>query len=281
MCDPESTGQLAEGSLPAVRDAVALVVEAGGRPTSVEIAENIPGSGRALSIVVEECTPGVRREMPRLLESGALRGVVVRDEAGRHASAGELSVSDSLATLSAGRVAEGELHRHPESFFQANRFLVPALVTAVLDEIRGEQIVDLYAGVGLFSVALASTTGSSVVAVEGDRTSGADLQRNAGPYGRSITLALESVEDHLRKSRARPSTAIVDPPRTGMSVEALDALVGRASGRIVYVSCDPATMARDARKLVDAGYELSSLRAFDLFPNTPHVETLGVFEAGR
>ena len=281
LCDAESTGQLAEGSMPAVRDAVALVVEAGGRPTSVEITENIPGGGRALSIVVEECTSSLRRELPRLLESGALRGVVVRDEAGRHASAGELSVSDSLATLSAGRVAEGELHRHPESFFQANRFLVPALVTAVLDEIRGEQILDLYAGVGLFSVALASTTGSSVVAVEGDRTSGADLQRNAGPYGRSITLALESVEDHLRKSRARPSTAIVDPPRTGMSVEALDALAGRASGRIVYVSCDPATMARDARKLVDAGYELSSLRAFDLFPNTPHVETLGVFEAGR
>jgi 23S rRNA (uracil1939-C5)-methyltransferase len=179
--------------------------------------------------------------------------------------------------LTNGRAAVGLLRRHPESFFQANRFLVPALVNEVLDQVRGDRVVDLYAGVGLFSVALAATSRATVVAVEGDRASGADLQANAGALGEAITIALESVEDYLRRSRGEPSTVVVDPPRTGISSEVLDALVAWGSPRIVYVSCDPATMARDARKLVDGGYALISLRAFDLFPNTAHVESVGVF----
>jgi 23S rRNA (uracil1939-C5)-methyltransferase len=75
-----------------------------------------------------------------------------------------------------------------------------------------------------------------------------------------------------------PASAIVDPPRTGMSKEAGERLARLEPPRIVYVSCDPPTLARDARRLLDAGYRLSSLRAFDLFPNTPHVESLAVFE---
>jgi len=71
---------------------------------------------------------------------------------------------------------------------------------------------------------------------------------------------------------------IVDPPRTGISPEAIDGMIALAAPRVVYVSCDPATLARDARRLLDAGYRLISIRAFDLFPNTPHVEALAVFE---
>ncbi len=70
---------------------------------------------------------------------------------------------------------------------------------------------------------------------------------------------------------------MVDPPRTGLSKEAAEGILRHAPSRLVYVSCDPATLARDARKLVDAGYRLEALRAFDLFPNTPHVEALAVF----
>jgi 23S rRNA (uracil1939-C5)-methyltransferase len=73
---------------------------------------------------------------------------------------------------------------------------------------------------------------------------------------------------------------IVDPPRTGLSKEAGERLARLAAPRIVYVSCDPPTLARDARRLLDAGYRLHSLRAFDLFPNTPHVESLAVFTYG-
>jgi 23S rRNA (uracil1939-C5)-methyltransferase len=72
-------------------------------------------------------------------------------------------------------------------------------------------------------------------------------------------------------------TIVVDPPRTGMSREALDGAINVRAPRIVYVSCDVATLARDARRLVDAGYALERVDAFDLFPNTPHVETVAVF----
>jgi 23S rRNA (uracil1939-C5)-methyltransferase len=141
-------------------------------------------------------------------------------------------------------------------------------------------VLDLYAGVGLFSVALAASGRRDLTAVEGDRTSGIDLQRNAGPFGGALTLALESVERYVTTHSTGARTVIVDPPRTGMSAEALTAMVRLHPQRIVYVSCDPATMARDARRLIDAGYTLDGLRAFDLFPNTPHVESVGVFVNG-
>jgi 23S rRNA (uracil1939-C5)-methyltransferase len=86
------------------------------------------------------------------------------------------------------------------------------------------------------------------------------------------------VEDHLRRDHPRPGTLIVDPPRTGISRDAMDAIPQLAARRIVYVSCDPPTMARDARRLLDGGYRLTALTAFDLFPNTPHVEAVGVFD---
>jgi 23S rRNA (uracil1939-C5)-methyltransferase len=72
-------------------------------------------------------------------------------------------------------------------------------------------------------------------------------------------------------------TVIVDPPRTGMSREALDAVLGTQAPRLIYVSCDVATLARDARRIVDAGYMIERADAFDMFPNTPHVETVVVF----
>jgi len=92
---------------------------------------------------------------------------------------------------------------------------------------------------------------------------------------------VESVVSELRSgssSQPRFDAVIVDPPRTGMSAEALDAVLPLQSPRLVYVSCDVATLARDSRKIVDAGYTIARADAFDLFPNTPHVETVVVFE---
>jgi 23S rRNA (uracil1939-C5)-methyltransferase len=74
------------------------------------------------------------------------------------------------------------------------------------------------------------------------------------------------------------ATVLVDPPRTGMSAEACRAIASAGAPRIVYVSCDVATLARDARRFVDAGYRLAEIESFDLFPNTAHVETVVVFE---
>jgi tRNA/tmRNA/rRNA uracil-C5-methylase (TrmA/RlmC/RlmD family) len=193
---------------------------------------------------------------------------VITDEIAVPASAGPFSIT---------------LTRHAHSFFQGNRFLLPALVTAVTEAVPDDgEVLDLYAGVGLFSVALASSGRRGICAVEGDRTSGRDLQRNASRFGGAIHVWLDSVEQYLkRRSGPTAGTVIVDPPRTGISTDAIQAIVRHGARRIVYVSCDPPTMARDARRLLDGGYRLVSLRGFDLFPNTPHVETLGLFEDGR
>jgi tRNA/tmRNA/rRNA uracil-C5-methylase (TrmA/RlmC/RlmD family) len=86
------------------------------------------------------------------------------------------------------------------------------------------------------------------------------------------------VEDYVHKHRGRTQTIVVDPPRTGLSREAIESIAKLDAERVIYVSCDPPTMARDARRLLDAGYRMVSLKGFDLFPNTPHVETVGVFD---
>ena len=156
-------------------------------------------------------------------------------------------------------------------------------MTEVLDSARdAERVLELYAGVGLFSVALASTGRTGITAVEGDRTSAADLRQNAAQFGQSVRVIAGSVEHYLSAHRRQTvDTVIVDPPRTGISKGAIQAIASLSAGRIVYVSCDPATMARDARRLLDAGYEVERLQGFDLFPNTPHVECVGVFARGR
>jgi 23S rRNA (uracil1939-C5)-methyltransferase len=86
------------------------------------------------------------------------------------------------------------------------------------------------------------------------------------------------VEEFLAAVRGAPDLLIVDPPRTGMSREALDGVIRLRAGRVIYVSCDVATLARDSRRLLDAGYAVVRADAFDLFPNTPHVETVVVFD---
>jgi 23S rRNA (uracil1939-C5)-methyltransferase len=120
-----------------------------------------------------------------------------------------------------------------------------------------------------------------VTAVEGDRVAAADLAANAARNG-AVHAVHQSVEAYLDSVCDRPApTIIVDPPRTGLSREALDGICRQGASRIVYVSCDVATLARDARRIVDSGYTLGQLDAFDLFPNTPHVETVTVFQKLR
>ena len=118
-----------------------------------------------------------------------------------------------------------------------------------------------------------------MIAVEGDRWSAADLKDNAAEAGAAMDVRHQAVEAFLDAERGRRwSSIVVDPPRTGMTKDALSGVIDRAAPRIVYVSCDVATLARDARRLVDAGYALRSLEAFDLFPDTAHVESVAVFD---
>ena len=97
------------------------------------------------------------------------------------------------------------------------------------------------------------------------------------PYGSAIHVRHLSVESYLqRRDLQRPDTIVLDPPRTGMSREAMSGMLGLKVPRVVYVSCDPATLARDVKRFSEVGYRLDHIEAFDLFPNTAHVETLAV-----
>jgi tRNA/tmRNA/rRNA uracil-C5-methylase (TrmA/RlmC/RlmD family) len=139
--------------------------------------------------------------------------------------------------------------------------------------------VDLYAGVGLFGLSLAAAGAIRVTLVEGDPVSSADLQANAEAFA-GVRVKMRSVETYLDDaSRAHAATFIVDPPRTGLSKQVVAGIIRVRPATIVYVSCDVATLARDARLLLDAGYSLEALAAFDLFPNTAHVETVALFRS--
>jgi tRNA/tmRNA/rRNA uracil-C5-methylase (TrmA/RlmC/RlmD family) len=171
-------------------------------------------------------------------------------------------------------IAGARLARHARSFFQGNRYLLSTLVDHVVADV-GERVLDLYAGVGLFSVAAAAAGRGSVIAVEGDRFAAADLEKNA--EGLDIEVHGAAVETFLTRRGNAASTVIVDPPRTGMSKEATTGVIALRAPRLVYVSCDVATLARDTRLLLDGGYRIEHIRAFDLFPNTAHVETVIAF----
>ena len=141
-------------------------------------------------------------------------------------------------------------------------------------------MLDLYAGAGLFSVPAAVVRGAQVTAVEGDRRAADDLDANARQAAAAVEAVHQSVERYVARSDTPADALILDPPRTGMSREALSGAIRLGAREIVYVSCDVATLARDARALVDAGYTLTRIDGFDMFPNTPHVEVVAVFVRG-
>lgn len=159
------------------------------------------------------------------------------------------------------------------AFFQVNRWLVDGLAERVTADQHGRLAWDLFAGVGLFARKL---TGSfeRVIAVESSPASIGALRHNlAGTGGEAVhadTLGF------LRRDakRARPDMVVVDPPRAGLGKEMAALLADVAVAKLVYVSCDPATLARDLRALIERGYRMDSMTLADLFPQTFHLETV-------
>jgi tRNA/tmRNA/rRNA uracil-C5-methylase (TrmA/RlmC/RlmD family) len=226
---------------------------------AIEIAENMAADQRACHL---ELADGEKRG----------RYAPLADTAGRE-------VADLIHVRDGEPASALHLRRDVRAFFQGNRYLLEPLVRHVIGLVPDGPVVDLYAGVGLFGLAVAAAGGEQVTLVEGDPASGADLQRNAEPFATRVRVERRSVEAFLGKAKAVPldSTFIVDPPRTGMSKDALAGIVAASPARIVYVSCDVATLARDARTLIDADYSLDGLTGIDLFPNTAHVESVAIF----
>lgn len=159
------------------------------------------------------------------------------------------------------------------SFFQVNRFLIDKLVSEALGDASGSAALDLYAGVGLFSHALASRFGS-VAAVESSFTAFRDLEWNSQQAGLAITNIRKTAEDYLASLETPPDLILADPPRSGLGKLAIRELLRLKTPQITIVSCDPATLARDVAVLLGGGYKIVRLTLAELFPQTFHLETV-------
>ncbi|MGD0730158.1 MAG: 23S rRNA (uracil(1939)-C(5))-methyltransferase RlmD [Terracidiphilus sp.] len=158
------------------------------------------------------------------------------------------------------------------AFFQVNRWLVDALVERVTAGQTGKMAWDLFAGVGLFARRLTRSF-ERVVAVESAPAATKALAANLKGT-RGIPVRAETLEFLRRKNPERPDLIVVDPPRAGLGAETCARLGEMAAAALVYVSCDPATLARDLRALIESGYAVQSITLADLFPQTFHLETV-------
>jgi 23S rRNA (uracil1939-C5)-methyltransferase len=168
------------------------------------------------------------------------------------------------------------------SFFQVNRFLAHELLRTMTADAKGERALDLYAGVGFFTLPLAQAF-EQVISVDANLAATRDLRANAEARGVTIRSHHEHAEEFLSKTKAKLDLVILDPPRSGLGTEAASKLAALGAGEIAYLSCDPATLARDLAVLTGSSkstrahvkrYEIRDMHLFDLFPQTFHIETL-------
>ena len=183
----------------------------------------------------------------------------------------------SVRSRTAFRVHETELRVSDESFFQVNTSLIETLVDEVLMrlDLRGtETVLDAYCGAGLFSRFIAPRA-ARVIGIESSRCAIADARVNLAAFDQ-VELHTGAVEDVLPGLTDHIDALVVDPPRTGCAPAVVQAVIARQIDRVVYVSCDPATLARDVRELIDHGYALIDVQPIDLFPQTYHIETIAL-----
>ncbi|HEY4906721.1 MAG TPA: 23S rRNA (uracil(1939)-C(5))-methyltransferase RlmD [Candidatus Acidoferrum sp.] len=174
------------------------------------------------------------------------------------------------------------------SFFQTNRFLIEDLFHTMTAGAKGDVALDLYSGVGFFTLPLGKTF-NKVISVDANLAATTDLYANAEAAGVTVTSHNEHAEEFLRKTQEKPELVVLDPPRAGLGAAAASALVALGAPEIRYLSCDPSTLARDlailtgsAKKKGDEAvsaepairYEIADVHLFDLFPQTYHIETL-------
>ena len=159
------------------------------------------------------------------------------------------------------------------SFFQVNRFLAGRLAEEATGGEGGGRAWDLYAGVGLFTLPLARKF-DRVTAVESGKGAADNLEHNAARAGVEVETVRNSVEGYLAAAGGAPDFVLADPPRTGLGKSVAGHLIRLRPPRLVIVSCDPATLARDLAPLRAAGYRIESMKMVDLFPQTMHIETL-------
>jgi 23S rRNA (uracil1939-C5)-methyltransferase len=244
----------------------------------IEFFANADSNGNETNLLLEFlCAPEARRaavrawaeelcaSMPEIVGVAAFRepqkGV---QEPLVTVGASELTYQTKIAAY---RVSAG-------AFFQTNRFLTDKLVDIVTAGRNGELALDLYAGAGLFSTALACDF-RHIISVESSQTAASDLQYNLPVNGKAVQA---TAEQYLTKAPKPdivvPDLVVIDPPRSGLGDPVARALAGTGAPRLTYVSCDPATLARDLVPLQSAGYRVEEAHLVDLFPQTYHLETV-------
>jgi 23S rRNA (uracil1939-C5)-methyltransferase len=279
-------------SSPLINRAIRMLWESGsaGRlPAGIREIEFFANAADAQLMVELSCSSDARRAAIRAWAEefqGVLpeiRGLVAfRDTKAREAPDTLLSVGSTHVTYetkaAAYRVSAG-------SFFQVNRHMTDKLVQIVTAGQSGEVALDLYAGVGLFSTSLAGDF-HHIVSVESSQTSSADLSYNLPENGESVQASTEQYLARLEENRRvgkggflpqsihPPDLAVVDPPRSGLGERVARKLASLGAPRVVYVSCDPATLARDLVIFLAAGYRIAQVHLVDLFPQTYHLETV-------
>ena len=201
------------------------------------------------------------------------------------ASGAGFSIQPAIGALPSGSIevaiGEDKYRIEPGVFFQSNQSMIQQLIETVAGSCKGELAIDLYCGVGLFTVSLARRF-SRVIGVESDaaafRLARKNLVSNNAPNAEAVNQSAEEWARNFSRRQTRrnlspPGLIVLDPPRTGAAAAIHDVgAIGAAA--ITYVSCDPTTLARDLRVLVDRGYKLDEVIALDLFPQTYHVETV-------
>ena len=261
------------GRVPVGMDEVEFFANAEDTQLLVEVRAN-PNSRRA---AIRAWAEEFRASMPDIA------GVVIfREISKQHAE------PEKILTIGADhlmyRTARATYRVSAGSFFQTNRFLTDELVKIVTERQSGEVALDLYAGVGLFSTALCDMR--HIVSVESSQTSTEDLSYNLPSSAESVRATTEQYLSGSATTRragkgatspypaVRPDLAVVDPPRSGLGERVARSLVTLGAPRVIYVSCDPVTLARDLGVLLAGGYRIEQVHLVDLFPQTFHLETV-------
>ncbi|HEY6806970.1 MAG TPA: class I SAM-dependent RNA methyltransferase [Pyrinomonadaceae bacterium] len=173
------------------------------------------------------------------------------------------------------KLDDEEYTYNASAFFQVNRSILPQLMEFTLSNASGNSALDLYCGVGLFTLPLARRF-KHVIGVEANSVATRFARRNVQLAGlTNVTIQTSALSDWFRsrKKEAPIDFVLLDPPRAGAESIVIKGILDLKPARITYVSCDPATLARDLKKLIAGGFALASIRGFDMFPQTHHVET--------
>jgi 23S rRNA (uracil1939-C5)-methyltransferase len=254
-------------------------------PAGIRGIEFFTGADDSQMLVEVRCTHEARRASVRSwiedLRAALpeIVGAVAFRETEHNSEVAEKLVSDGAQFLTY-HTQRGGYRVSAGSFFQINRHLTDELMKIVTEGLSGALALDLYAGVGLFSTALGAF--ERVISVESSQTSAADLAYNQPANGKAVQATAESYLARAENSGTRtdadldskPDFVVVDPPRSGLGERVARSLAGIGAARVTYVSCDPATLARDLVTLLAAGYRVERAHLVDLFPQTYHLESV-------